>query len=214
MRLGAAILGDLNKIVAEEISAAEKAVSQGVQQATDGLKTELRNQVTSAGLGNRLSKSWQSAIYPRGGMSINAAGFVYNKAPEIIGAFAEGSTIRSKSGRFLAIPTQYVIRRDNRKLTPADFDEAGIPLRYIPPQGSRRVGLLVVDNFRVTKKGKAKAASDRALKTGRGLATVVMFILVAETHLKKRLDIDSVADKWIDKLPELVVAHWDEGTPQ
>ncbi len=211
MRLIAALTGDLNKVMAQEVEEAEKAVSQGIQQATDGLKGELRGQVTGAGLGNRLSKSWQSQIYPKGGKSLNAAGFVYNKAPEIISAFAEGVTIRSKNGRFLAIPTQYVIRRDNRKLTPADFDEAGIPLRYVPPQGSRQVGLLVVDNFRVTKKGKAKVASNRALKTGRGLATVVMFILVPETHLKKRLDIDSVAKKWIDKLPELVVASWGDG---
>ena len=214
MRLTAAITGNLKKIMAQEVAAAERAVSQGVQQATDGLKTELRGQIVGAGLGSRLSKSWQSAIYPRGGMSVNAAGFVYNKAPEIISAFADGVTIRSKHGRFLAIPTQYVIRRNNRKLTPADFAEAAIPLRYVPPQGSRHVGLLVVDNFRITRKGKAKVASNRALKTGRGLATVVMFILVPETHLKKRLDIDSVAKKWIDRLPELVIAGWENGTSQ
>jgi hypothetical protein len=213
MRLTAAITGNLKEIMAQEIKSAEKAVSQGIQQATDGLKTELRGQITGAGLGDRLSKSWRSQIYPKGGMSVNAAGFVYNKAPEIISAFDKGVTIRSKNGRFLAIPTQYVIRRNNKKMTPADFEQAGIPLRYIPPQGSRRVGLLVVDNFRITSKGKAKAASNRALKTGRGLATVVMFILVPEARLKKRFDIDSVAKKWIDKLPSLVIASWpDEKT--
>lgn len=212
MRLTAAIMGDLNKVMADELSAAEKAVSQGVHQATDGLKGELRGQVTKAGLGTRLSQSWQSQLYPKSGQSINAAGFVYNKVPEIISAFADGVTIRSKQGRFLAIPTEYVTRRDNKKLTPADFDEAGIPLRYIPPQGGRKVGLLVVDNFRITKKGRARTASNRALKTGRGLATVVMFILVAETHLKKRLDVDSVAQKWLNQLPEMVVAAWDTET--
>jgi hypothetical protein len=156
MRLTAALTGNLKEIMAQEVKAAEKAVSQGIQQATDGLKTELRGQVTGAGLGERLSKSWRSQIYPRGGMSVNAAGFVYNKAPEIISAFAEGVTIRSKNGRFLAIPTPYVIRRNNRKATPADFAEAGIPLRYVPPKGARHVGLLVVDNFRITSKGKGR----------------------------------------------------------
>jgi hypothetical protein len=50
----------------------------------------LRGQVTGAGLGERLAKSWRGDLYPKGGMSINAAGFVYTKAPEIIGAFAYG----------------------------------------------------------------------------------------------------------------------------
>lgn len=210
MKLTAAITGNLKEIMAQELKTAEKAVSQGVTQATEGLKTELRSQVTGAGLGDRLAKSWRGEVYPRGGLSINAAGFVYTKAPEIIGAFARGASIRSKQGRFLAIPTQYVIRRNNKKLMPADFEEAGIPLRYVPPQGARRIGLLVVDNFRVTKKGKAKVASNRALKTGRGLATIVMFILVPEVRLKKRFDIDSIAKKWIGRLPSLVIASWPD----
>jgi hypothetical protein len=86
-----------------------------VRQATDGLKNELRGQVTGAGLGERLAKSWRGDLYPKGGMSINTAGFIYTKAPQIIGAFAYGVTIRSKQGRFLAIPTQYVTRRENKK---------------------------------------------------------------------------------------------------
>lgn len=210
MKLIAAITGNLKDILAQETKAAERAVGRGVQQATDGLKKGLRDQITGAGLGTRLSKSWRSALYPKGGISINAAGFVFSKAPEIIGAFATGVTIRGRRGRFLAIPTKYVIRRQNRRITPADFEEAGIPLRYVPPQGARKVGLLVVDNFRVTKKGRARVASNRAIATGKGLATIVMFILVPEVRLKKRLDIDSVAKKWIDQLPELVLASWED----
>jgi hypothetical protein len=209
MQLKAAILGNLEAVLAKEVKDAETAVSRGVKQATDGLKQELRGQITGAGLGNRLAQSWRGEIYPKGGMSVNAAGFVYTKAPEIIGAFATGVTIKNKRGRFLAIPTKYVIRREGRRVTPADFDEAGIPLRYVPPQGSRKIGLLVVDNFRITKKGKARAASARGIKTGR-VATVVMFLLIPEAHIKKRFDIDSVAKKWIDQLPELVVAAWPD----
>ncbi len=209
MLLKAAILGDLKAVMAKEVKDAETAVSRGVKQATDGLKEDLRQQVTGAGLGNRLAKSWRGEIYPKGGMSVNAAGFVYNKAPEIIGAFATGVTIKNKRGRFLAIPTKYVIRREGRRVTPVDFEEAGIPLRYVPPQGKRKIGLLVVDNFRITKKGKARAASARGIKTGR-VATVVMFLLIPQVTLKKRFDIDSVAKKWIDQLPELVVAAWPD----
>ncbi|MER2520950.1 MAG: DUF6441 family protein [Bdellovibrionales bacterium] len=210
MRLVAALQGDLRRIMAAEVKAAEQAVMSGVKQATGGLKLELRSQVTNAGLGDRLSKTWRGEIYPKGQQSVNAAGYVWSKAPQIISAFAEGVTIRSKHGRFLAIPTQYVIRRQNKRLTPADFAEAGIPLRYVPPQGARHVGLLVVDNFRVTSKGKARVASPTALKTGRGLATIVMFILIPQASLKKRFDIDSAAGKWNDALPRLVIQNWSD----
>lgn len=210
MRLVAALQGDLRRIMATEVKAAEQAVMSGVRQATDGLKLELRSQVTNAGLGDRLSKTWRGEVYPKGQQSVNAAGYVWSKAPQIISAFAEGVTIRSKHGRFLAIPTQYVTRRQNKRLTPADFAEAGIPLRYVPPQGARHVGLLVVDNFRVTSKGKARVASPKALKTGRGLATIVMFILIPQASLKKRFDIDSAAGKWVDRVPGLVVANWQD----
>ena len=207
MRLAAALQGDLKKIMAEEIADAEIAVTAGITQATDGLKTELRGQIVNAGLGERLSRSWRGNVYPRGG-SVNAAGFVYSNAPEIIGAFASGATIRPRHARYLAIPTQYVTRRQGRKVGPADFEEAGIPLRFIPPQGGRRFGLLVADNFRVTNKGRARVASNKAIKSGKGLTTVVMFILVPQVTLKKRFDVNSVAQKWIDKAPRLILASW------
>ena len=210
MRLSAALVGDLKKIMEQEITDAEIAVASGITQATDGLKLELRGQITGAGLGDRLSKTWRGNVYPKGGRSINAAGLVYNNAPHIVGAFATGATIKSKNSRYLAIPTQYVTRREGRKVSPADFEEAGIPLRYVPPQGGRRFGLLVVDNFRVTGKGRARVASNRAIKTGSGVTTVVMFFLIPQVTLKKRFDVDSVSQKWLDKLPRLVLAGWPD----
>lgn len=208
MRLSAALQGDLKKIMEQEITDAETAIGTGITQATDGLKLELRGLVTGAGLGDRLSKTWRGNVYPKGGKSMEAAGFVYNNAPHIVGSFATGVAIRPKHSRYLAIPTQYVTRREGRKVRPADFEEAGIPLRYVPPQGGRRFGLLVVDNFRITSKGRARVASNRAIKTGSGVTTVVMFILVPQTTLKKRFDVDSVSQKWLDKVPRLVLAGW------
>jgi hypothetical protein len=55
MRLTAALSGDLRRLLAEEVRAAEKGVAAGVRQAGQALKAELRQQVTSAGLGWRLA---------------------------------------------------------------------------------------------------------------------------------------------------------------
>lgn len=210
LRLLAALQGNLKEEMDAEIKTATTAVSQGVVQATDGLKNELRGQIKNAGLGDRLAQSWRGRVYPRGAQSLNAAGYVWSNAADIVGAFNDGVTIRSAHGRFLAIPTQYVIRQKNRRIGPRDFEEAGIPLRYIPPQGARKVGLLVADNFRVTSKGRARVASATALRTGRGLASIIMYVLVPVVNLKKRLDVDSAAQKWIARLPQLVVENWPD----
>lgn len=210
LRVIAALQGDLRTMMAAELKNAQQAVTQGVKQATDGLKSELRGQVANAGLGSKLAKTWRGQVYPRNAQSTNAAGYVYSKAPDIIRAFADGVTIRSKHGRFLAIPTQYVMRQKNRRISPADFEAEGIPLRYIPPHGARRVGLLVADNLRVTSKGRARVASATALRTGRGLSSIIMFILVPQVSLHKRLDIDGAAQKWIDRLPQMVVDGWPD----
>ena len=53
MRLQAALSGDLDQMLADEVRIAEQAVTHSIREATDGLKTELRSQITGAGLGQR-----------------------------------------------------------------------------------------------------------------------------------------------------------------
>ena len=60
--------------------------------------------MTSAGLGQRLANSWRDKHYPN--QQLDAASLVYTKAPQIIRAFDDGAVIRSRRGRFLAIPTE------------------------------------------------------------------------------------------------------------
>ncbi len=98
MRLLAALQGDLKKIIASEQKAAEQAVTNGIRQATDGLKMELRGQVTGAGLGQRLANTWRGQVFPQSGVSLIAAGFVFSKAPNIVGVYARGCVIKSSKG--------------------------------------------------------------------------------------------------------------------
>ena len=212
MRLLAALQGDLKKIMAEEARAGEQAVTNGVRQATDGLKFELRGQVTSAGLGQKLANTWRGQVYPKGGTSLNAAGFVFSKAPQIIRAFDQGVLIRSSKGFFLAIPMPAAGKAAmGKKITPARWEQAnGKRLRFV----YRRSGpsLLVADDMRARtgKRGGYSSASASALRTGRGLTTVPMFILVPQVSLRKRFDVDSAGQRWIGLLPRLVIQNWKE----
>ena len=211
MRLEAALEGDLKRFLADELKAAEAAVTAGVRAATEGLKQDLRRQIASASLGQRLANTWRGEVYPRGGKSLRAAGFVFSKAPTIVRAYAEGAVIRSRHGYFLAIPTPAAGKYGDgrKKITPGGWERRhGARLRFVFRRGGP--SLLVAENRRARagKRGGFGKASETALRSGRGLATVPMFILVPQVTVRKRLDVTAAADKWIAELPRLVVRNW------
>ncbi|BAE49183.1 DUF6441 family protein [Paramagnetospirillum magneticum] len=210
MKLAAAISGDLRKIMAEEIKAAEDAVTAAMRQAADGLKADLRRQVTEAGMGQRLANTWRAELYPKGRNSIKAAGFVFTRAPTIIRAFDQGAVIKSKHGFWLAIPTPAAgTGARGKRMTPGLWEQMhGSRLRFIYRRGAP--SLLVAENMRVRtgKRGGFAKGSASALRSGRGMTSVVMFILVPQVSLRKRLDVDGVAERWASALPELIVRNW------
>lgn len=214
MRLSATIIGDLGRIMAEEVKAAEKAVTAGVGEAAEGLKTELRTQITNAGLGPRLARTWRSETFPKGQNSIRAAGLVWSKAPGIIRIYEDGATIRSTRGFFLAIPTAAARRFGDggRKITPGEWERrTGQRLRFVYRRHAP--SLLVADNMRARtgKRGGFARASAAAQRSGRGLVTVPIFILVPQVTLGKRLDVAGAALRWQERLPGLVVRSWFSG---
>ncbi|MBK8174803.1 MAG: hypothetical protein IPK66_05890 [Rhodospirillales bacterium] len=213
MRLQAAIQGDLIALLKAELGAAERAVTAGVRAATDGLKTELRGQITGAGLGSRLANTWRGEVYPKGQPSIGAAGYIWSKAPGLVRLYAEGGIIRSQQGLFLAIPTPAAGRfGDGRqKITPGAWERIhGMRLRFVYRRGSP--SLLVADNVRLTARGRAVANIGRrkgaAYSRLSGRTTVPLFILVPQVTVRKRLDVDGAAQKWLTELPRLVARQW------
>jgi Family of unknown function (DUF6441) len=209
MKLVAALARSLQADMQAELRDLERAVSDGTREAGRGLKTELRRQVGSAGLGQRLANSWRDKHYPN--RKLDAASLVYTKAPQIVRAFDEGTLIRSRRGRFLAIPTENAPRKgtDGRRISPSTFPEHRFgPLRFVPRQSGP--WLLVVDGLRASfsrQTGKLRGfrrATDRARHTGQGLTTVVMFLLVPQVKLRKRLDVARAAERWSGQLPALI----------
>jgi hypothetical protein len=209
MKLAASIARSLQADMQAELRDLERAAAAGTREGGRGLKTELRRQVTSAGLGQRLGNSWRDKHYDNRG--IDAASLVYSKAPQIIRAFDEGAVIRSRRGRFLAIPTENAPRKgaDGKRISPSTFPEHRFgSLRFVPrPSGP---SLLVVDGVRASVSRKTgelrgfRRASDRARQSGTGLTTVVMFLLVPQVKLRKRLNVARAAERWSAQLPALI----------
>jgi hypothetical protein len=80
----------------------DQAQSSALQEATQGLKDELR-QETAAVLGTRVSLTWRSRFYPNRGDSRGPAGFVWSKAPRIID-FWSAQRVVTPLGQAFAIP--------------------------------------------------------------------------------------------------------------
>jgi len=212
MKLAATIVGSIKADLQAEMRGIEKAVVAGVKEAGDGLKGSLRKQVVSAGLGTRLARTWRSRAYPNKGH--DAASLVWSKAPQIIRTFDEGTVIRSKSGFWLAIPTPAAPKRGvgGKRITPANFPEHRFgPLRFV--YRARGPSLLVVDSVRVSAKtGRVgrRTKGGAFTRTGRmkaGIATAVMFLLVPQVRMPKRLDVRRAAERWSRRLPSLIGRH-------
>jgi Family of unknown function (DUF6441) len=72
---------------------------------------------------------------------------------------------------------------------------------------------LVVDGLRASFSRQTgvlrgfRRATERARHSGQGLTTVVMFLLVPQVKLSKRLDVARAAEHWSAQLPALIEQH-------
>ena len=196
---------NIARLMADEVKAGEKAVHFGIRDAGIALKDAWRGQITSAGLGQRLARTIRSEIWPKGRHSMNAASMVWTRAPVIVNAHDTGSLIRSKDGFWLAIPTEAAGKsRSGKRLTPGEWEaRTGLRLIFV----YRRTGpSLLIAEARLTKHGRATASRS---KTGRGLASVPIFLLVPQVRLKKRLDLEKPANAALASLPGAIVSRWE-----
>jgi hypothetical protein len=212
MKLVVSIEGDLGKFVASELEKGARAATNAVRQAARAVEKDLEAATASAGLG-RLARSWQSRVYPET-PSLGASGLVYAKGgARTVGAliaYATGARIVPRFGKYLWVPTDAVIKREGAKIGVRDFEEAGIPLRFVPPKGARRWPLLVADGFVAGRKANSfRAGTARRVKSGRGIASVVMFIGVRQVDIAKRFDIAGVAARGHGELANRIAALWD-----
>ena len=207
MKLDITISPNLAALMAAEIKAGEQAVTIAMRAAGTQLKSDWRGQITQAGLGRRLGNSIRSQTYPKVGESIDAAALVWSKAPVIIGAHDTGPLIRSKDGFWLAIPTEAAGKgARGGRITPGEWERRrGLRLRFVY---RRRGPSLLVAEGRLNTKGSAVASKS---KTGRGVTTVPIFLLVPQVKLRKRLDLARDAKAAQERILGAIVANWLEG---
>jgi hypothetical protein len=207
MRLKLEIAPDIAALMQAEIAAGERAVSAAMRAAGTELKTGWRGQITGAGLGMRLANTVRAQLYPKGKASLNAAALVWTQAPVILSAQDSGPLIRARNGFWLAIPTPAAGKSvRGGRITPEEWEKrTGLALRFVY---RRRGPSLLVAEGRLNSKGRAVESRS---KTGRGVATVPIFLLVPQVKLQKRLDLAREADRVAAGLPGRLVAEWRDG---
>jgi hypothetical protein len=209
MKLKFDVTRDLVAMMTAEIRTGEKAVSAAMREAGANLKSAWRAQITGAGLDQRLARTIQSEQFPKGKPSFNAAALVWSKASIIVRAHDAGPLIRSRNGFWLAIPTPAASKSSRGgRITPGEWERSsGLRLRFV----YRRTGpSLLVAEGRLNAKGLAVASRS---KTGRGMTTLPIFLMVPQVKLRKRLDLARDAERAHDAVPGLIVANWVESKP-
>ena len=220
MRITLSLGGNAAAGLRQEGEALIAAAAEGVVDATTALEQSLRRQVVGAGLGQRLAGTWRSQVFPP--TATKASGEVWTLAPLIIQGFDEGPTIIACNGsRWLAIPTANVPPRSwgsktpgghpRRLMTPVEVEAAfNRDLRIVQPPGSP-VAYLIMDQLVAARSGRGfRQATSRRLAQGRSAQPVLMFVLVPQVTLLKRLDIAGAIAAVEADFPALIEAHYRE----
>lgn len=189
-----------------------EAASLAMRDTTYKALLELREQVTSAGLGQRLANTWRDRVFPERRRSMTPSGYIWSNAPDIIDAFSRGAQIVPLAGRrFLAIPTKDVPnargrRGSSNKMTPEQVENAFNQDLFFKRGRSGRVLAFINAVGARNGRGFRRATKGRAAQ-GRDPKPVLMFVLVPNVRLPKVLDLDAVAQRWAANFEARFVAE-------
>jgi hypothetical protein len=225
-------IGDnLSAILDEELSAMSRALRGAVDRTATALQAGLRAQVHAAGLGAGLANAWRRELYPRAGRrSLRPAALVYSKATALHEAFDQGPVILPRRGAFLLIPSEAAIRlgvtattvsrkggpipgRARRRLSSleAAADRLGVPVVAAVPHrreaASRGGGSDRDRGFILLVPTRRNRANLAALYFARRDARpVLLFTLVRQTRVPRRLDIARAAAAAEAAFPQAIAA--------
>lgn len=199
-------------------------VTQIMREETRDLTMDYRQQVRDAGMGNRLANTWRAEVYPKGGRSLNPAGYIWSNAPAIIDAFARGAHIRPVNGaKWLWIPTRNVparrrggtysssVKRSNgTRMSPEEVELHFNAELQVVIEGSK--GSAFIDVVSGLSGGYRRATAGRT-QGRRGMAprkqkAVLMFNLVRGVRMPRLFDLDGPAEKRAATVARRIQARW------
>ncbi len=219
----------LTSSLAEQMRDIEGDLAQDMttimREETTSLKDELRQQITGAGMGARLARTWQAETYPKGRRSISPAGYVYSKAPLIVQAFTDGATIRPvNGGKWLWIPTRDVPARrragtyvssmgrrsSGSKMTPEEVELHFNAELDVMIEGGKGLAFIdVVSGLRGEfRQATAGRLAGRRNMVARKAKPVLMFTLVKAVKMRKLFELDAPARRAAERVASRMASRW------
>ena len=207
---------DLQAELYREYRKGERAVTRAVEQAGRAVKRNWRRQIRAAQFGGRLANTIRARRYPEHTVSMNAAALVWSKAPEILSAHERGALIRSQDGFWLAIPTRDALRgTGGNRITPGEWERKNNRrLQFVYPEkwlrrlaGPRHAVLMDIGGAPLRERIMTKKGLHRKAPRVRKRA-IIMFVLVPQVRLKKRLDLMREAEAVAASIPSAIARKW------
>lgn len=214
MKITASFFGpDPTQQIERQTRAFAQAVSAAMAGAAEGVKTDLRRQLTAGGSKRmqRLSGAIRVDVFPRPPRySPRAAATVYAKgadAERYFAAFSTGPYITASRGRALAIPLHNFRGVDGRLLGPRSSFFAN-RLKFIPSKnrGGVNVGILAIPATGTAsqRRRQRNTAGRRAIAKSIDADLVPVFVLVHAVRLPKLLSPAETVEKWGRQIPGLI----------
>lgn len=223
LQLRAALQGDFEKEERAALERVERAVQAALFEFAEDLKNSWRQDVASSGLKNsgRLTKTIRTRNYKNRGL--DPASQVFSTFPIIQKAFEAETVVRSRSGLYLPIPNPDVWRSGRvsrpsrngaqRTNTIALAEQRFGPLQFIYRPGKASL-LVAAVRGSASKPGTFRRASATAMRTGRGLTTIIVFFLVKQARLPRLLRGSVIRDRARKNAPgaidRLFVRYFDQ----
>jgi hypothetical protein len=169
-----------------------------VADAGRRVEKDLEAAYEQAGLG-KLARAWNSKVYPKTGLAEAPTVDVRGKGKErtrgALAGYATGGQARGKSGQYLAIPLRAAGRRFTGRgkvaLTPQEWQRR-TGLRLEPARIGGKL-YLVTKGVRSKKTGLvARKATLRRLEQGRAVERLLVFLLLDEVTIQKRVSVEPI----------------------
>lgn len=184
------------------LASMRRANTMGVREATLGAQDDMRDDVLSAGLGQRLANTVRAETYPNNGRdSLSPAGWIWvspgrkggRGADSILGYYMSGRPITPALGEALAIPTDKVPMRGGRgyrtPMSPSEVEATFGAKLYARRLKTGNIGLFIR-----TRRWRGKPQ--------------LMFVIVRNVPGRKSLDFASIHRHWFGRVSQLVSANF------
>lgn len=211
-----ALTGDLSGFAKQTHLRIARGARNAVEKQAARAKLLLRQDARQP-LGDRVANAWRADIFPASA-SVHThapAVFVYSKAPKIVTAFGDATTLRAKNGIYMAIPTDATPRRGRRYATPVEV-EAMYNQDLIMIHGRGQQILAFVEVVAAKNRRGFRRATPRRLEQGRGVQMVLMFVMVRVVGLQKKLRwreiFEDLSRGWADLFPAEIAAALSAGS--